>query len=173
MALNHPQELGRVAAASAYFAVASEPARPVEILVEHLRSRTPMVREVAATTLAGIAPDHPALQRLLRVPRRRRRRRRAHTATIVHGTFASGAAWWQPNGDFHKYLADEVRPDMYAGADRFGWSGGYSDGARALAAADLVTWVNAHASRVWTCSAHSHGAASRCWPRMEVSRPGR
>ncbi len=158
MALDHPTELGRVSAASAYFAVTSRPERALDILVRHLRSRTPLVRDVAATTLAGIAPDHPALQRLLQVRRRRGRRRRSHTCTIVHGTFAANAPWWQSGGDFHTYLRNGPRADIYGGSDRFGWSGGYSDGARALGAADLVTWVNAHGLQGLDLFGHSHGA---------------
>jgi len=158
MALDHPTELGRVSAASAYFAVTSRPERALDILVSHLRSRTSIVRDVAATTLAGIAPDHPSLQRLLQVPRRRGPRRPSHTCTIVHGTFAANSPWWQRGGDFHTYLRNGPRGDIYSGSDRFGWSGGYSDGARALGASDLVTWVNVHGLQGLDLFGHSHGA---------------
>jgi hypothetical protein len=157
MGLDHPTELGRVSAASAYFGLASRPQRALDILVAHLRSRTPTVRDIAATTLARIAPDHPALQRLLQMRRRRGRRRLSHTCTIVHGTFAANSAWWQPGGDFHTYLATGPRPDVYGGSDRFGWSGGYSDWARVVAAGDLVTWVGAHGLQGLDLFGHSHG----------------
>jgi hypothetical protein len=159
MALDHPIELGRVSAASAYFALASRPESALGILVAHLRSRTPLVRAVAATTLARIAPDHPALQRLLQMRHRRGRRRPSHTCTIVHGTFAATSAWWQPGGDFHTYLASGPRPDVYGGSDRFGWSGGYSDGARALGAVDLLTWVGTHGLQGLDLFGHSHGGS--------------
>jgi pimeloyl-ACP methyl ester carboxylesterase len=157
LCLSHPDELTRVAAASAYFSLSAEPQKLIKILVQGTRSQEPLVRNVAATALAHIAPDHASLRPLTKYKPPRRGREPAHTSTIVHGTFAAGSTWWQPGGDFHTYLGTQVLNDLYSGADRFGWSGGYSDGARAQAAADLVGWVNAHNVPGLDLFGHSHG----------------
>lgn len=157
LCLSHPDELTRVAAASAYFSLSAEPQPLIKILVQGTRSQEPLVRDVAATTLAHIAPDHASLRPLTRFKPPRGGHEPAHTSTIVHGTFAASSTWWQPGGDFHTYLGTQVVNDLYSGADRFGWSGGYSDGARAQAAADLVRWVNAHNATGLDLFGHSHG----------------
>jgi hypothetical protein len=55
--------------------------------------------------------------------------RAKHTSLLVHGTWARNDSWWQPGGSLHAYLLPTILPDLYAGADRFDWSGGYSDAA--------------------------------------------
>jgi pimeloyl-ACP methyl ester carboxylesterase len=62
-------------------------------------------------------------------------------------------------GDFHEYLRAEVRPDLYSAADRFEWSGGWSDTARALGAADLRTWVDTRGLEGLDLFTHSHGGS--------------
>ncbi|MDQ3815004.1 MAG: hypothetical protein M3347_13760 [Armatimonadota bacterium] len=166
MGLRHPYELPRVAAAVSYFDISAAPARALPILVRGALSPTPLVREVATTALARLAPEQlPAVQFLqdnataavaslsasltsFPVP---------HESFIVHGTFARTAAWWQPGGDFHTYIRQNIFSDLYAQPDRYEWSGGYSDGARAVAAADLQAWVNGHGFNRPHIFAHSHG----------------
>jgi hypothetical protein len=157
--LRHPAPLVRVAAAASYFAVSAEPARLLPVLARELRSRDRLARDVAATALARVAPDHPRLAELTSRKPRARRRGRAHTSLLVHGTFARNHSWWQPGGDFHKYLHDNVRPDLYGAGDRFEWSGGYSDGARALGATDLRAWVFEHSAAGLDLFTHSHGGS--------------
>ena len=79
------------------------------------------------------------------------------TTMLIHGTWAQNSPWWQPGGDFHSYILRSVRPDLYSQPDRFGWSGGYSDAARALAATDLGTWVQNHNEQGLDLITHSHG----------------
>jgi pimeloyl-ACP methyl ester carboxylesterase len=155
----HGRELTRVAAAFAYFHVTSEPGRPLAVLVAGTRSVDPLTRDVAATALAQVASDHPRLRELLVTRRRRRRGKRSRTALLVHGTWARTSAWWQPGGDFHSYLLNNVRPDLYGAGDRFDWSGGWSDGARALGASDLDAWVRARALSGLDLFTHSHGGS--------------
>lgn len=50
-----------------------------------------------------------------------------------------------------------MRPDLYSAADRFEWSGGYSDAARALAARDLWDWVRTRGLQGLDLFTHSHG----------------
>jgi pimeloyl-ACP methyl ester carboxylesterase len=114
---------------------------------------------VAAAVLARIAPDDPRLRSLLESRRTGGRGRASRTSLLVHGTFARGSSWWQPGGDFHEYVKAQVRPDLYGAADRFEWSGGYSDAARALGAADLRAWVQARGLDGLDVFAHSHGGS--------------
>jgi hypothetical protein len=112
---------------------------------------------MAATGLARFDPEHPALAALREPGGPSGGGEPSYTSLVVHGTFARQNRWWQPGGDFHSYVLSDVRPDLYSAADRFEWSGGYSDAARALAASDLMAWVNDHAVQGLDVFAHSHG----------------
>lgn len=155
--LSHDRELVRIAAAAAYYPITTDPARCVRTLVSGLRSADSLEREVAATALARIQPDHPALRRLVRMRRAPARRGPSHTVTLVHGTFATDAAWYQPGGDFFTHIK-ALRSDLYDQPDFFRWSGRYSDGARDVAAVDLERWVRMHQESGLDILGHSHGA---------------
>lgn len=159
VSLRHPQELVRVTAAASYIPVTTDPAPALSILERGARSRDPLTREVAATALGRLDPRNPALAPLLESRRRTSRARPSHTALLVHGTWARSSSWWQPpNGDFWSYYRAQVDPTLYGAADRFEWSGGYSDAARALAGNDLHTWVDGHGLDGLDLIGHSHGA---------------
>jgi hypothetical protein len=155
--LRHPQELVRVCAAASYTQNSSEPENLIEILAAGTRSEEPLVRDVAATALAKERPEHPALDPLRRRDRGAAAAGAGDTTMIIHGTFAANSTWWQPGGDFHSYILQSVRSDLYNKPDRFGWSGVYSDAARAQGAQDLVTWVNNHNEQGLDLITHSHG----------------
>ncbi len=157
-ALAHPHDLVSVAAAASYHAQSANPGRSLQVLRKGVRSSVELVRGVAATALARFAPEDPALAKLLAARRRPQRARKSHTLALVHGTWARSSDWWQPGGDFFEYLKGGPRPDVYGAADRYSWSGGYSDGARSLAADDLVSWVSGHQLGGLDIIAHSHGA---------------
>ena len=157
--LQHPYDLPRVAAAAAHFEVSTRPQPALEILGRSLGSADPLARELAATAMASIASEDERLRVLLRRRRSPKARRRSRTSLLVHGTFARNNTWWQPGGDFHEYLLDEVRPDLYGASDRFDWSGGWSDAARALGAADLRAWVAARGLAGLSLFTHSHGGS--------------
>jgi hypothetical protein len=160
VALRHPHELVRVAAAASYFLVAADPSRAIAILARGARNRDSLIREVAATALARVEPRHPALAPLLEARPRRSTRRPSRTSLLVHGTWARTAAWWQPpNGDFWQYIHTHVDPNLYGAQDRFEWSGGYSVAARALGGARLNTWVQQHNLAGLDLFAHSHGGS--------------
>lgn len=161
--LTSPDELVRVSAAAAYVEIALEhqlePA--IAILVRGTESDDPLVREVAATGLAKVVPGHPALLRLMQPGGEVVEGEPSRTGLMVHGTFARQGRWWQPGGDFHTYIKTTraVDPDLYAAPDRFEWSGGYSDAARALAAIELIAWMRDHQFGCLDVFAHSHGAS--------------
>ena len=157
--LQHRHELPRVAAAAAHAELASNPQGALAVLAASFDSTDPLVAQVAATVMARIAPENERLRTLLLRRPSRSTRRRSHTSLLVHGTFARSSAWWQPGGDFHEYLRTEVRPDLYSANDRFEWSGGWSDAARALGAADLRAWVDAQGLEGLDLFTHSHGGS--------------
>lgn len=156
--LDHPEELTRVAAAASYFPVTTEPIPVLDVLVRGTYSDDALTREVAATALARIAPGHTRLGELT-VGRTPTGTGPVHTSLMVHGTFARNATWWQPMGNFHAYILSQVRPDLYSAPDRFEWSGGYSDAARALGGLDLRAWAAAHGAAGLNLFAHSHGGS--------------
>jgi hypothetical protein len=156
--LRHPEELVRVSAASSYFEISTQPLRLIKILADATRSEDRLVRDVAATALGRVAPEHARLRALTRSLPTKTKKKPSHTSLLVHGTFARTATWWQPGGDFHSYVRANVRPDLYGAPDRFDWSGGYSDAARALGAIQLRDWVNAHGLGGLDVFGHSHGA---------------
>lgn len=157
--LRHPHEIVRVAAAAAYHDWSSEPPRLTVILEQGTRSADLLVRELAATALAKVNPNDARLSDFQKSSGRVAGASGGHTAMLVHGTFALGALWWQPGGDFHSYLLREIRTDLYNKNDRFAWSGGYSSDARALAADDLLRWVSSHNEQGLDLFTHSHGGS--------------
>jgi hypothetical protein len=157
--LRHPQPLVRAAAAISYFGLTSEPSRLIRILEDCTRNDDELVRAVAATGLARLAPESPRLLQLRRQPRRRRLGRSAHTSLLIHGTWAANEQWWKPGGNFHSYLLNGIRPDLYAGADAFSWSGIYSEAARAIAATELQGWLAGHGIQTPYLLTHSHGGS--------------
>jgi pimeloyl-ACP methyl ester carboxylesterase len=157
--LRHPHPLVRAAAAISYFGLTSEPSRLIGILEDCTHSDDELVRTVAATGLARLAPESPRLSQLSKQPPRRSRGSSAHTSLLVHGTWAANEQWWKPGGNFHSYLLNGIRPDLYANADAFSWSGAYSEAARAVAANELKTWLAGHAIQNPYLLTHSHGGS--------------
>ncbi len=157
--LQHPDPLVRVAAA---IAVAETVKHGRELAVEGLRGHAlegdPLVRLVAATGLARLAPRDPVLEELAAASPGPSGREPIHSSTIVHGTWAARGDWWRPQGDFHGYLLADVVPDLYAGDDPFGWSGAWRMSARRKAAKSLTEWAAGHEASCLNLFAHSHGA---------------
>ena len=148
----------RAAAAAAGMEITAEPMRLIGVLARGTRDGDPLVRDLSATSLARVYPEHSALRRLAARSRRKASAGTARTSLLVHGTFAKDQEWWQPGGDFHSYALANVLPDLYAAADRFEWSGGYSDAARMLRAQDLQAWASNHSAANPLIIGHSHGA---------------
>ncbi len=156
--LASPHAVVRIAAASAALEITSEPAPCIDLLAATVADDDPLLRDVAATTLARVMPEHEALRALTRRGSPRSPAETSRTSILVHGTWARNDAWWQPGGDFHGYLLAGSLPDLYAGSDRPEWSGGYSDAARLLGAQDLQQWLVAHGEIDPLLMGHSHGA---------------
>lgn len=162
VSVHHHSPLVRVAAASTCFDVMKKNdfrkiAGPV--LIEGTYSDDDLVRNVAATALARIAPDHPRIIELTAQRTSSDEDQPSNTSLMVHGTWARNNSWWQPSGDFHSYILNSVDNSLYSGADRFEWSGGWSDNARSLGAFDLADWITQkgwHAPDLFT---HSHGGS--------------
>jgi pimeloyl-ACP methyl ester carboxylesterase len=82
-----------------------------------------------------------------------------HTlSVIVHGTRAWPKSWWLTGGDFHTYILQEVRPDLFSGYSAPQWSGAYNKRARDIAAERLAGWARETIDgRLNTVFAHSYG----------------
>lgn len=148
-----------MASAVAGLSVFADPLRLVDTLVQGLGSDDPLVTELAATGLARFAPEHEALTDL-GPPPAPEPGEPSRSSLMVHGTvFGKHSVWWQPGGDFHTYVLNSFRPDLYASGDRFQWTGRYSDAARALAARDLHDWLSQKRITDPTLFTHSHGGS--------------
>jgi hypothetical protein len=78
--------------------------------------------------------------------------------TIVHGTFAWSKSWWEPGGDFHTYVKNDVCTNVYSGGMPFDWSGNYRGQHRKIAAERLAKWAQDAAGGKLCCVfAHSYG----------------
>ncbi len=96
-------------------------------------SSDPGVRElgVAATgitpppSMAGAAPKQ------LGVP---------SVSFIVHGTAAYSNDWWRRGGEFHQYLLDGPKPNIYNDHSPWDWSGSIRDRDRRTAARRFAEW---------------------------------
>jgi hypothetical protein len=127
-------------------------------LVEGASRGDPLTREIGRIGVARVDPQHPVLRRLVGRPSRLTGTDRpSHTAVLTHGTFAAMTQWWQPGGDFYTYL-DSLVPPLKLHDPSFRWSGLYSDGARQLAAQQMVGWVVDQNLQRPDIFAHSHGA---------------
>lgn len=158
-ALHDPNEITRVASAASYPRLTADYEDLIGILEEGTFSDDRLVLKVAASALGHFAPDHPRLIELRKHRRTRGPSSPLHTSMLVHGTWAADQPWWQPGGDFFTYIHTNVRTDLYGGADRYEWSGGYSDAARSSAAIDLVDWLKKHSAENVTIISHSHGGS--------------
>ena len=159
--LFHQDPLVRVAAAVSHVELSSEWGHPISILEQGTYEEDSLVRDVAATALARIIPNHPRLVELAAPVLVGKSGEPSHTSLLVHGTWARSSPWWQPGGNFHSYLRNNVRSDLYNnGQDIFSWSGGYSHVAYQLGSQDLINWVNTHQiaglNHLFT---HSHGGS--------------
>lgn len=158
LCLDHPKALVRIAAAIASMPLTTRPQQNVKVLVEGLRSQDDLERSVAATGLARLYPEHPALRKISKGKTAAKRvRKPPETLMLVHGTWASDAAWYRPGGDFHQFIKG-LRPDLYSAPDFFQWTGGYSDGARLDGATKLKQWVEQRHEQGLDLMGHSHGA---------------
>jgi hypothetical protein len=117
--LRHPNELIRVSSAAAYSEHSSELDRLIRILEGGTHSPEDLVRSISATALAFAAPDHARLREMQGVARHFGAAGAGDTTLLIHGTWAQNSPWWQPGGDFHTYILQSVRPDLYSKPDRF------------------------------------------------------
>lgn len=80
-------------------------------------------------------------------------------STMIHGTWAWKGDWWRPQGDFHQYVHNELRSNLYSRGARYSWSGAYRDKHRQVAACDFHDWASdVSPDGIHTLFAHSYGA---------------
>lgn len=157
----HRDPLVRVAAATAYpDSISLFSGLPISILESGMADPDPNVAALAEVGLSRFLPTHSALRRRQTRSQEPGQGEPAHTSLMVHGTLARRNSWWQPGGDFHDYVLQNVDTSLYAGGDRFEWSGGYSDAARALGAIDLLGWMKNRSLQGLDLFTHSHGGSA-------------
>jgi hypothetical protein len=186
-----PDELVRVAAAVSTLDLVDTSDAAVWTLVKAaMRSPSALVRAIATTAL--MRHEHSlrssrwlvwqVLQRVQQVANALWRSRDVSgppqlqsaddLSCIVHGTVFKPVGrqieeWWKPGtGDFHEYLRQGPRPNVYSGPDYYRWSGGWNDFARSEAVEKLGAWIRGHGNSQLDIFAHSHG----CNVAMLVTR---
>jgi hypothetical protein len=158
--------VARCCGAYAYWQATRAEEAVLPILTNAAQSDDEEERIVAAHCIAKISPRHA---RELQgspdedLPDSPVKRVKRSMTVIIHGTFAKDAKWYQPGGDFHKYIKNEVYSDVYSGSDFYSWSGRYAlndNGLKRIwrqAATNLVSWCTSHPTRKLRLIAHSHG----------------
>jgi hypothetical protein len=123
-------------------------------LAQALRSLDPITRSLATSaflplTEEQIGPPQPTVETS----------RDAPMSTMIHGTFGWKGDWWRPGpGQFHDFILNSHRVNLYGGGARFSWSGAYSTRQRSLAASDFGDWAGDRArGGLETVFAHSYG----------------
>jgi hypothetical protein len=81
-------------------------------------------------------------------------------STMIHGTWAYRADWWQPEGDFFEFIRQPYRPNLYAGGARFDWNDRWSKRHRKDAGDRFRGWAedrNVAPTGLQTVFGHSFG----------------
>ncbi len=157
--LHSDSQLVRTSAAVAALDTTGPRDDVLDRLVEGARSRDALTREIGRIGVARVAPQHAVLRRLVVQPGLRPVPAAAvagGAGVLTHGTFAANTQWWQPGGSLYRYL-DALIPTLNLHDPSFRWSGQYSDGARQLAAQQLVDWTTGFGLQTPDLFAHSHG----------------
>ncbi|MDX6288028.1 MAG: hypothetical protein QOG53_3513 [Frankiales bacterium] len=80
-------------------------------------------------------------------------------STMIHGTWGWKGDWWRSGCDFHRFVLQNYRPDLYSRGAKFSWSGAYSASQRRQATQDFRDWAYEVAPHgLQTVFAHSYGA---------------
>ncbi|WP_417234061.1 hypothetical protein [Arthrobacter sp.] len=122
-----------------------------------LRSADPIVRELGrAATFSGADGGDDDPQDGTAGPQERSR---GPVSTMVHGTWGWKGNWWYPGGDFHGYVQQGHRPDLYDDGQEFSWSGAYSKKQRHLGGQRFGRWARSAggAGGLGTVFGHSYG----------------
>lgn len=118
----------------------------------YAESSSPEARAIAAAAI-GSDPPGPGNQ-----PEAVTAYQEDPISIIVDGTFGWEGKWWYPGGDFHTYVTQEVRPNLFQGRNAFSWSGFYRKRDRETAAERLAGWVeDTNAGSLDALFAHSYG----------------
>lgn len=161
--MNHHNELLRVSAAISWLDTVTDPSKALEILLTSVKSEYDLVRNMAYTALARVMGGSDVPKRTIDFGPTSQPHALNAESIIVHGSVFSHPGkpyekWWEPGtGDFHNYLKNGPRPNVYNASDYFWWSGGWNDDARFEGAAKLMGWIDKHDMHGVDVFAHSHG----------------
>lgn len=122
-----------------------------------LRSADPVARELAMASYL-IASEGPTVSPSSSGDRSTSSVQ-VRMSTMVHGTWGWKGNWWYSGGDFHRYIRDGYRTELYEGGMEFSWSGAYSNEQRELGGARFKRWVDSAggARGLRSVFAHSYG----------------
>ena len=108
-----------------------------EVLPRYASSRNSDASEIAGAALGtGDDTTYASLPKKGQLPTG------PTTSLLVAGTGAYVNTWYMTGGDFHNYILNEVRQDLFCGYNAFQWSGAYRKRHRNVAAKRLAGWVN-------------------------------
>jgi hypothetical protein len=115
-------------------------------------------RNADASVIAGAALGTDGDGFYARLPRKGPSPTGPTTSLLVPGTNSWANSWYLAGGDFHSYILEEVRQDLFSGYHAFQWSGAYKKRDRAVAAERLAGWVRElNGPRLNAVFAHSYG----------------
>lgn len=155
--LRSGSRLVRTAAAVAALSTTGPREDVLAQLVDGASRGDALTKEIGRIGVARVDPQHDVLRRVVGRPSPLSGTDRpSHTAVLTHGTFAALTRWWQPDGDYYRYL-DSLVPPLKLHSPSFRWSGLYSDGARQLAAQQMADWIVDQNLQQPDVFAHSHG----------------
>lgn len=128
-------------------------------------SANPIVRQFAAAS-SGAAGSPSAGSGRTTIPGPPRPHNSADVSALIHGTWAWAGDWWRPRAEFHDYVLQNVRRNVYAGGAPFSWSGALRERHREIAADDFTLWAGEQQPKnIDALFGHSYGGevAARVW----------
>ncbi len=80
-------------------------------------------------------------------------------SAMIHGTWGWNGDWWRPQSEFHTFVLETLRSNLYNRlGTKFSWSGAYREDHRERAATDFHDWAQEVApDGLQTVFAHSYG----------------
>lgn len=126
-----------------------------------VHSQDPIARSLAESAFGTASDDAPSNEESPSTSGREPGAEDAErtTSLMVHGTRAWIGDWWcksQGSENFHQWVKDKHRRDLYSGGKPYSWSGALSRRHRQVAASRFKVWADSE-DGLRTVFAHSYG----------------
>jgi hypothetical protein len=152
----HQSEPIRVCASASWLAANPGDDQSTQVLASSIDSESETCSAISRTLLEtsgfdpgpdrieGRAPSDPILSKY---------------SLMIHGTWAYDKEWWRPAvGDFHSYIRDQYRANLWSHPSTYYWSGRYRNRDRDFGTSDLGAWTLRNSpAGLDTVFAHSYG----------------